>query len=104
SQRHLTEIRDGYPAVLSTLHNVTQIKTGVQDATLWGTYRSLANSAAEVRSSPVLWAVLGHDGQPSPKRGSAEAFIESQGLHLDRIWRGHTTDVLLFSRAPLKTS
>ncbi|MCU1597202.1 MAG: putative rane protein [Glaciihabitans sp.] len=104
SQRHLTEIRDGYPAVLSTLHNVTQIKTGVQDATLWGTYRSLANSAAEVRSSPVLWAVLGHDGQPSPKRGSAEAFIESQGLHLDRIWRGHTTDVLMFSRVPLKAS
>jgi mannosyltransferase len=104
SQRHLTEIRDGYPAVLSTLHNVSQIKTGVQDATLWGTYRSLADSAAEVRASPVLWAVLGHDGQPSPERGSAEAFIESQGLHLDRIWRGHTTDVLLFSRVPLGTS
>jgi mannosyltransferase len=104
SQRHLTEIRDGYPAVLSTLHNVSQVKTGVQDSTLWGTYRSLADSAAELRASPVLWAVLGHDGQPSPERGSAEAFIESQGLHLDRIWRGHTTDVLLFSRASLGTS
>jgi mannosyltransferase len=104
SQRHMSEIENGYPAVLSTLHNVSQVKTGVQDATLWGTYRSLADSATEVRDSPVLWAVLGHDGQPSPERGSSEAFIESQGLHLDRIWRGHTTDVLLFSRAPLGAS
>jgi mannosyltransferase len=98
SERHMSELENGYPAVLSTLHNVSQVKTGVQDSTLWGTYRSLANSAAEVRASPVLWAVLGHDGHPSPARGSSEAFIESQGLHLDRIWRGHTTDVLLFSR------
>jgi mannosyltransferase len=98
SERHEGEIRYGYPAVLSTLHNVSMHHTGVQKATLWGTYYSLPHSIEKIQAAPLLWAVLGHDGQPSPRVSSSEEFIEAQGLHLDRIWRGKTTDVLLFSR------
>lgn len=94
----IAKVSQAYPAVLSTLHNITLRESAVQAATLWATSWPLTQAKAELRTTPVLWVVLEHPGTPSPSSTSSERFIETQGLHLVHVWRGSETDVVEFSR------
>jgi len=87
-----------YPAVISSLHDITLRRTGAERGTLWNSHWPLTHARAELATTRVLWAVLEHYGRPSPSWSVREKALESGGLHLTRIWRGPTTDVLLFTR------
>jgi mannosyltransferase len=93
-----SKVRDAYPTVLADLHDITLKRTGVQNSTLWDSQWPLADARGVLRTTPLLWVVLEHYGTPSPGTTEQEKYIESNGLHLDREWRGPSTDVLLFTR------
>jgi mannosyltransferase len=93
------KVAQAYPAVLSSLHDISLRQTAIQRAEIWGTTWPLTHARAELRRTPVLWAVIEHPGFASPASSAQERYIESQGLHLARIWRGSETDVLEFTRA-----
>jgi mannosyltransferase len=94
----MSKVADAYPAVLSTLHNITLKETGVQAATLWDSQWPITHAVSTLRTTPLLWAVTQHYGTASPASTTQERYIEKQGLHLVRIWRGSSTDVMLFTR------
>jgi mannosyltransferase len=94
----MSKVADAYPAVLSTLHNITLKQTGVQSAMLWDSQWPLSHAVSTLRTTPLLWAVTQHYGTPSPASTTQEKYIEAQGLHLVHIWRGSSTDVMLFTR------
>jgi mannosyltransferase len=94
----MSKLAAAYPAVLSTLHNITLQQTGVQRATLWDSQWPLSHAVSTLRTTPLLWAVTQHYGTPSPASTTQEKYIEAQGLHLVHIWRGSSTDVMLFTR------
>jgi mannosyltransferase len=87
-----------YPAVLSSLHNISLRESALQLAQLWGRNWPLTHVRAELRTTPALWAVIEHRNVPSPLSTKQERYIEAQGLHLTRIWRGSMTDVLYYTR------
>ena len=93
------KVSQAYPAVLSSLHDITLKKSAIQQAEIWGTTWPLAHAKTELQRTPLLWAVIEHPGYPSPASTTQERYIESQGLRLVRIWRGSETDVLEFTRA-----
>jgi mannosyltransferase len=92
------KVAQAYPAVLSTLHDITLRQTAIQSAEIWGTTWPLTHAKPELQRTAVLWAVIEHPGFASPTSTTEERYIESQGLHLARIWRGSETDVLEFTR------
>lgn len=92
------KISEAYPAVLSSLHDITRKSSPIQTATLWGSSWPLARATAELDTAPLLWVVISHPGLPSPLRNSQERYIEQQGLHLAHAWRGSETDVLEYTR------
>jgi mannosyltransferase len=92
------KISQAYPSVLSTLHDINLKESPVKNGILWGTDWPLAHATAVLKTTPILWAVMEHPGTPSPTSTTQERYIESEGLHLDHIWRGSETDVLEFSR------
>ena len=92
------KISQAYPAVLSSLHDVSLRKSPIQQATLWGANWPLTHARTLLQTTPLLWAVIEHPGYASPTSTKQERYIESQGLHLVHIWRGSETDVLEFSR------
>ena len=98
SQVSMHKISQAYPAVLSSLHDISLKESPIQGAMLWGTDWPLTHARAVLRSTPILWAVMEHPGVPSPASTKQERYIERQGLHLVHIWRGSETDVLEFSR------
>ncbi len=93
-----SKLRDAYPAAVSTLHDITLKKTGVQKNTLWDSQWPLTHARATLDTTSTLWVVLEHYGLPSPASTKQERYIERQGLHLAKAWRGPSTDVLLFTR------
>jgi mannosyltransferase len=93
-----SKIRDAYPAVLAGLHDITLRATGARNGALWDTQWPLTHARSTLQSTSTLWVVLEHSGQRSPASTSQEKYIESNGLHLARAWRGTATDVLLFTR------
>jgi mannosyltransferase len=93
------KIAQAYPAVLSSLHDITLRQTAIQAAEIWGTTWPLTHAKPELRRAAVLWAVIEHPGFASPASTTQQRYIESQGLHLARIWRGSETDVLEFTRS-----
>jgi mannosyltransferase len=92
------KISQAYPAVLSSLHDISLKESPVQKGLLWGTDWPLTHAKAVLQTTPILWAVMEHPGVPSPASTKQERYIESKGLHLVHIWRGSETDVLEFSR------
>ncbi|HEY5231715.1 MAG TPA: glycosyltransferase family 39 protein [Galbitalea sp.] len=92
------KISQAYPAVLSSLHDISLKQSPVQAGLLWGTDWPLTHARSVLRSTPILWAVMEHPGIPSSASTKQERYIERQGLHLVHIWRGSETDVLEFSR------
>jgi len=94
----IAKIEQAYPAVLSSLHDISLRETPIQLATLWGRDWPLTHAKPLLRTTPILWAVIEHAGLPSPTSTKQERYIEKQGLHLVHIWRGSQTDVLEFSR------
>ncbi len=92
------KVAQAYPAVLSSLHDISLRQTAVQKAEIWGTTWPLTHAKSELQRTPVLWALIEHPGFASPVSTKQERYIESQGLHLTRIWRGSETDVLEFQR------
>jgi mannosyltransferase len=94
----MSKLAAAYPALLSTLHNITLKQTGVQRATLWDSQLPLSHAVSTLRKTPLLWAVTQHYGTRSPASTTQEKYIEAQGLHLVHIWRGSSTDVMLFTR------
>ncbi len=92
------KLAQAYPAVLSSLHDIAQRLTPIQDASLWGRSWPLTHAKPVLKTTPVLWAVMEHPGRPSPQSTKQERYIEKQGLHLVHEWRGVETDVLEFSR------
>ncbi len=97
-QVSIRKISQAYPAVLSSLHDISLRQTAIQHAEIWGTTWPLTHAGAELRQTRLLWAVIEHPGFASPASTTQERYIESQGLHLARIWRGSETDVLEFTR------
>ena len=93
------KISQAYPAVLSSLHDISLKESPVQRGLLWGTDWPLTHAKAVLDTTPILWAVMEHPGTPSPTTTKQELYIERQGLHLVHIWRGSETDVLEFSRS-----
>jgi mannosyltransferase len=93
-----SKLRDAYPAVVSSLHDITLKQTGTQSNTLWDSQWPLTHARSTLRTTSTLWVVLEHYGLPSPASTKQEKYIERQGLHLSKAWRGPSTDVLLFSR------
>ncbi len=93
-----SKVRDAYPGVLSSLHDITLRQSGVQQGRIWDSQWPLTHARAELRKTPVLWAIMEHYGTPSPASTKQERYIERNGLHLAHIWRGPSTDVLLFTR------
>jgi mannosyltransferase len=93
-----SKLRDAYPAVVSSLHDITLKQTGTQSNTLWDSQWPLTHARSTLRTTSTLWVVLEHYGLPSPAITKQEKYIERQGLHLSKAWRGPSTDVLLFSR------
>ncbi len=91
-------IAQAYPASVADLHDITLRRTGAQRGTLWNSHWPLTHAHTELATAKVLWAVLEHYGRPSPAWSVRKKALESGGLHLARIWRGPTTDVLLFTR------
>jgi hypothetical protein len=65
---------------------------------LWDSQWPLSHAVATLRTTPLLWAVTQHYGSSSPASTTQEKYIEAQGLHLVHIWRGSSTDVMLFTR------
>jgi mannosyltransferase len=92
------KIEQAYPAVLSSLHDISLRETPIQLGTLWGTDWPLTHARPLLRTTPILWAVIEHAGTPSPTSTKQERYIEKQGLHLVHIWRGSQTDILEFTR------
>jgi mannosyltransferase len=92
------KISQAYPAVLSSLHDISLKETPIQDASLWGTDWPLTHAKPLLRTTGLLWAVIEHPNALSPYSTKQERYIEKQGLHLVHIWRGSETDVLEFSR------
>jgi hypothetical protein len=92
------KISQAYPAVLSSLHDISLKESPVQKGLLWGTDWPLTHAKSVLQTTPILWAVMEHPGVPSPATTVQERYIERQGLHLVHIWRGSETDVLEFSR------
>jgi mannosyltransferase len=92
------KLEQAYPAVLSSLNDITLESSPVQRASLWSTNYPLDRAQAVLQTTPLLWAVFEHPATASPESTSQERYIESEGLHLVRIWRGSQTDVLEFSR------
>jgi mannosyltransferase len=92
------KLAQAYPPVVSSLNDITLRQTDLQLATLWNTNWPLAHARGTLATTPLLWAVLEHPGTPSPASTTQERYIESQGLHLVRIWHGSETDVLEFRR------
>jgi mannosyltransferase len=92
------KIEQAYPAVLSSLHDISLRQTPIELGTLWGTDWPLTHAKPLLRTTPILWAVMEHAGSPSPTSNKQERYIEKQGLHLVHIWRGSQTDVLEFQR------
>jgi mannosyltransferase len=92
------KLAQAYPAVLSSLHDISQRSTPIQDGLLWGTSWPLTHAKHLLQTTPLLWAVIEHPGAWSPASTKQERYIERQGLHLVHIWRGSETDVLEFSR------
>jgi mannosyltransferase len=93
-----SKIRDAYPAVLDKLNDVTLKATGSQSNTLWDSQWPLTHARTILRSTSMLWVVLEHYGVPSPASTKQERYIEKQGLHVSKAWRGPSTDVVLFTR------
>jgi hypothetical protein len=91
-------VRDAYPAVIDTLHDITLKKTGTQSNTLWDSQWPLTHARSALHTTTTLWVVLEHYGVPSPATTKQEKYIEKNGLHLTKAWRGPSTDVLLFTR------
>jgi mannosyltransferase len=94
----ISKIRDAYPAVLSRLNDITLKQGAAEKGTLWDSEWPLAHAQPELRRTPLLWVVLEHYGSPSPSSTKQEKYIERNGLHRERDWRGPSTDVLLFVR------
>ena len=94
----IRKVSQAYPAVLSSLRDITLKQTPVQHRTLWATSWPLTHARAVLQTTPLLWAVIEHPGFASPVSTTQERYIENQGLHLVHIWRGSETDVLEFSR------
>jgi mannosyltransferase len=94
----ISKIRYAYPAALADLHDITLKHTGAQNGTLWDSQWPLTHARSVLRATPQLWVVLEHAGTLSPATTKQENYIEHQGLHLARSWRGPSTDVLLFTR------
>ena len=92
------KIEQAYPAVLSSLHDISLRETPIQLGRLWGTDWPLTHAGPLLRTTPLLWAVIEHAGTPSPTSTKQERYIEKQGLHLVHIWRGSQTDILEFTR------
>jgi mannosyltransferase len=92
------KIAQAYPAVLSSLHDISVKETPIQAAALWGTDWPLTHAKPLLRTTGLLWAVIEHPNALSPYSTKQERYIEKQGLHLVHIWRGSETDVLEFSR------
>jgi mannosyltransferase len=93
-----SKVRDAYPAVLDQLHDITQKTTGVQTNTLWDSQWPLTHARTILSTTPLLWVVIEHYGVPSPSSTTQEKYIEANGLHVKRAWRGPSTDVLLYVR------
>jgi mannosyltransferase len=93
-----SKIRDAYPAVLDTLNDVTLKATGAQSNTLWDSQWPLTHARGTLRSTSALWVVLEHYGTHLPASTKQERYIEKQGLHVSKVWRGPSTDVVLFTR------
>jgi mannosyltransferase len=93
-----SKLRDAYPAVVDTLHDITLKKTGTQNNALWDSQYPLTQARATLQTTSTLWVVLEHYGLPSPASTTQEKYIERNGLHLAKAWRGPSTDVLLFTR------
>jgi mannosyltransferase len=93
-----SKVRDAYPAVLSQLNDITLSKIGVESNTLWDSQRPLSDARSTLRTTAALWVVLAHPGIPSPASTVQQSYIEREGLHLSRAWRGESTDVLLYTR------
>jgi mannosyltransferase len=98
SKVSMHKLAQAYPAVLSSLHDITQRSSPIQVASLWGRNWPLTHAKALLQTTPVLWAVIEHQGAWSPASTKQQRYIERQGLHLVHIWRGSETDVLEFSR------
>lgn len=93
-----SKLRDAYPAVVDTLHDITLKKTGTQNNVLWDSQYPLTHARSTLQTTTTLWVVLEHYGLPSPASTKQEKYIERNGLHLSKAWRGPSTDVLLFTR------
>ena len=93
-----SKLRDAYPAVIDTLHDITLKKTGIQNNTLWDSQWPLTHARPILQTTSTLWVVLEHYGVPSPATTRQQDYIERNGLHLEKAWRGPSTDVLLFTR------
>jgi mannosyltransferase len=93
-----SKVRDAYPAVLSRLNDITLDQTGVESNTLWDSQRPLTDARSTLRATAALWVVLAHPGIASPASTVQQRYLEKEGLHLSRAWRGESTDVLLYTR------
>jgi hypothetical protein len=92
------KLSQAYPAVLSSLHDISLKSTPIQQGTLWGANWPLTHAKPILDTTHLLWAVIEHPGFASPITTVQERYIEKQGLHLVHIWRGSETDILEFSR------
>jgi mannosyltransferase len=92
------KLAQGYPGVISSLTDITLRQSPIQRANLWATNWPLTHAKSTLDTTTLLWAVIEHPGTPSPTSTKQESYIEKQGLHLVRIWRGSETDILEFSR------
>jgi mannosyltransferase len=98
SKVSMHKLSQAYPAVLSSLHDITLRETPIQDASLWGRSWPLTHARTTLRTTPALWAVIEHPGVAVLTSSKQERYIERQGLTLVHIWRGPQTDVLEFAR------
>jgi mannosyltransferase len=93
-----SKVRDAYPAVLSTLHDITLKKSGVARGQLWDSQWPVAHASATVDSTKILWVVVQHYGSPNTSTAEELRYFESAGLHISEKWTGSSTDVYLFTR------
>jgi mannosyltransferase len=93
-----SKLRDAYPAVVSTLNDITLKQTGAQANVLWDSQYPLTDARRTLQTTSTLWVVLEHYGLPSPATTKQENYIEKQGLRIAKVWRGPSTDVVLFTR------
>ena len=94
----ISKVRDAYPAALSQLNDITLNQTGVESNTLWDSQRPLTDARSTLRTTAALWVVLEHSGTASPVSTVQQRYLQKEGLHLSRAWRGQSTDVLLYTR------